>query len=196
MAQEDPGSRMNLITVLGIAFGLSMDAVAVSITCGWTIRDLRIRHALRIALFFGTFQAVMPLLGWTIGIRMRSLIENVDHWVAFGLLTGIGVKMIVESLRKKPEGPPTNPLHLPVLLVLSLATSIDALAVGIGFALLSGSIIAPIAIIGLVTFVLSFIGVYAGGRFGHLIGKKLEIVGGMVLIGIGIKILVEHISML
>lgn len=177
-----------------IALGLAMDAFAVSITSGLTIQHLRIRHAVRIAFFFGAFQAVMPVAGWAAGLGIRNAITQIDHWIAFGLLSLIGGKMIYESLRMNPIEKRVDPLKISILLILSLATSIDALIVGVTFAILNVSIIRPIIIIGTITFVLSFVGVLVGDRLGHFFEKKIEIVGGLVLIGIGVKILIEHLA--
>ncbi len=184
---------MDMVTITFIAFGLAMDAFAVSITSGITIRYLRIKHALRIGIFFGSFQAVMPLIGWLAGRRLRDFISGVDHWIAFGLLSLIGCKMIYESFKMESSEKESNPLNIYVLLVLSVATSIDALAVGISFAFLRISIAAPIIVIGAVTFLLSFLGTFVGNRLGHFFEKKIEIVGAFILIGIGIKILVDHL---
>ena len=182
-----------MVTITFIAFGLAMDAFAVSITSGITIRYLRIKHALRIGIFFGLFQAVMPLIGWLAGRSLRDFISGVDHWIAFGLLSLIGCKMIYESFKIESSEKESNPLNIYVLLVLSVATSIDALAVGISFAFLRISIAAPIIVIGAVTFLLSFLGTFVGNRLGHFFEKKIEIVGAFILIGIGIKILVDHL---
>jgi putative Mn2+ efflux pump MntP len=176
-----------------IAVGLAMDAFAVSITSGLTIKSLQIRHALRIALFFGVFQAVMPLVGWLAGLSVREFIAEVDHWIAFGLLCFIGGKMIYEGRRIKPMEDKKDPLQMSVLLLLSVATSIDALAVGITFAFLNVSILLPVLVIGVITFLFSFSGVYMGDRLGHFFENKIEIVGGLVLIGIGVKIVIEHV---
>lgn len=184
---------MDIITILFIAVGLSMDAFAVSITSGLTIKNLKVNNALKIAIFFGSFQAIMPLIGWLAGLSVRSFISGVDHWIAFGLLSFVGCKMIYESITTKPTAKENNPLNMYVLLVLSVATSIDALAVGLSLSFLNISIATPVVIIGVVTFLLSFLGVFIGDRFGHYFEKKMEIVGGLILIGIGIKILIEHL---
>jgi putative Mn2+ efflux pump MntP len=183
---------MSMITILLIAIGLAMDALAVSITSGLTINDLRLRNALTIALFFGAFQAFMPLLGWLGGVSARAVITDIDHWVAFGLLCLIGGKMIYESTRLGSDGKETDPLDSHVLLILAIATSIDALAVGISFAFLQMAIITPAIIIGVTTFALSFLGVYVGNVSGHFFENKIEVLGGLILIGIGLKILIEH----
>jgi putative Mn2+ efflux pump MntP len=135
----------------------------------------------------------MPLIGWLAGLSLRDFIAGVDHWVAFGLLGLIGGKMIYGATKIGTHEKETNPLSLFVLLILSVATSIDALAVGLSFAFLKISIATPIIVIGFVTFLLSFLGVLVGNRLGHFFEKKMEIVGGLVLIGIGIKILIEHL---
>ncbi len=184
---------MDIVTIIFIAFGLAMDAFAVSITSGLTIKHLRINNALKIAIFFGSFQAVMPVIGWLAGLSLRDFIAGVDHWIAFGLLSFIGCKMIYESIKIKSSKKEINPLNVYVLLMLSIATSIDALAIGVSFAFLKISIATPIIVIGAVTFLLSFLGVFVGNRFGHFFESKIEIVGGFILIGIGIKILIEHL---
>jgi putative Mn2+ efflux pump MntP len=185
---------MHILTLVFIAFGLAMDALAVSIASGVVIKRLRIDHALRIALFFGAFQAAMPIIGWLAGSRLKDLVSGVDHWIAFGLLSLIGCKMIYESTKMKSERREINPLNASVLLLFSIATSIDALAIGISFAFLQIAIITPAVVIGMVTFLLSFLGVYIGNRLGHFFEQKIEFIGGLILIGIGIKILVEHLA--
>lgn len=185
---------MDTLTIIIIALGLAMDAFAVSVTSGLTINQLHIKHALRIAFFFGGFQAVMPVLGWMAGLTVRDLIASVDHWIAFGFLTFIGAKMIYEAIRIESLEKRGNPLKWSILILLAVATSIDALAVGLTFAILQVSIILPILIIGVITFFLSFAGVYIGDRLGHFLENKIEIAGGLILIGIGLKILIEHLS--
>ncbi|MBI5187652.1 MAG: manganese efflux pump MntP family protein [Nitrospirae bacterium] len=184
---------MNTITILFIAIGLAMDAFAVSITSGLTIKHLKINHALRIAMFFGLFQAVMPVIGWLAGFSLRNYISNIDHWVAFGLLSMIGLKMIFESFKMSSDEKEIDPLNIYILLMLSIATSVDALAVGLSLSILRVSIVTPAIIIGIITFILSLIGVFIGDRFGHFFEKKIEILGGLILIGIGLKILIEHL---
>ncbi len=171
-----------------------MDAFAVSVTSGITIKRLKIEHAVRIALFFGAFQAVMPVIGWLAGLGLSGFVANVDHWVAFGLLTFIGCKMIYEAFALEPDERRSDPLNVQVLLVLSIATSIDALAVGVSFALLAVSIITPVLVIGAITFGLSLLGALLGGRLGGLFAKRAEIGGGLVLIAIGVRILIAHFA--
>lgn len=170
-----------------------MDAFAVSITNGITIKHQRINNALKIGLFFGSFQALMPLIGWLTGLRLRDFISGIDHWVAFGLLSLIGGKMIYESTKIVRDKEIIS-LNVFVLLILSIATSIDALVVGLSFAFLKISIATPIIIIGIITFMLSFFGVLVGNRLGHFFENKMEIIGGFILIGIGIKILIQHLT--
>jgi putative Mn2+ efflux pump MntP len=184
---------MDIITIMFTAIGLAMDSFAVSITSGLTIRRVKIKDAARIAVFFGFFQAIMPVVGWLAGVSIIDLISGVDHWIAFLLLSLIGCRMIYESIKRGSKMKIINPLNLYVLLMLSVATSIDALAVGLSFAFLRISIAIPIMVIGIITFLLSFLGVYAGKRFGHFFERKIEIAGGVILIGIGIRILVEHL---
>lgn len=180
---------MEFITIIIIAVGLAMDAFAVSIVSGSTYRQLKIMHAFRIALFFGGFQAFMPLIGALAGLSIRQRIQAYDHWVAFALLAAVGGKMIYESFQFKPAKQNSDPSNIFVLLVLSVATSIDALAVGVTLSLITTSIALAVTIIGVVTFILSYLGVAVGKRFGHFFENKIEALGGIVLIAIGIKIL-------
>lgn len=184
---------MDMFTIVLIAVGLAMDSFAVSITSGITTKNLRIPSALKIATFFGLFQAGMPIIGWLAGLSVIELISGTDHWIAFGLLSLIGCKMIYESIKREHGEKKIISMNTYVLLILSVATSIDALAVGLSFAFLKIYIATPIIVIGTVTFLLSFIGVFAGNKFGHFLEKKIEITGGLILIGIGIKILLEHL---
>jgi putative Mn2+ efflux pump MntP len=185
---------MSIVTIVLLAFGLAMDAFAVSVASGLAIQRLRVHHALRLAVFFGLFQALMPLLGWLAGLSLRSLIEAWDHWIAFVLLSGIGGKMVAEStwMKKEEEDRQTYPHSVYVLLVLSIATSIDALAVGLSLSLLNVNIIVPALAIGGITAVLCFVGTYIGDRFGHLFEQKIEVLGGLILIAIGLRILIQH----
>ncbi|MDP8201072.1 MAG: manganese efflux pump MntP family protein [Candidatus Tenebribacter burtonii] len=184
---------MNIITIILIAFGLAMDAFAVSIASGVTLKCFKVRPALRVAFFFGGFQALMPVLGWLAGTSFQHYIAAFDHWIAFGLLTFIGGKMIYESFLIEKAESKCDPNNLITVFVLSIATSIDALAVGLSFSALQVQIIQPAIIIGIITFLLSLLGVYLGGKFGSLFENKIEFIGGTVLIGIGLKILIEHL---
>lgn len=184
---------MDTLSIVAMAFALSMDALAVSVSNGLIIKKLHFRHALRIAVFFGFFQAIMPVLGWAAGYTFREMIRAFDHWIALGLLCFIGTKMILESRRIGNDVESKNCQHLPTLLLMALATSVDALAVGISFAFLELNIIRPVLIIGLITFAVCLAGVYLGNRSGHFFEGRFELAGGVLLIGIGIKIAVEHI---
>lgn len=185
---------MDILTIVMIALGLAMDAFAVSVSSGITIKDLKPRHGTKIAVFFGGFQAIMPLLGWLLGIGFKDYIEKYDHWIAFVLLGFIGVKMLKESMDDDCEYI-SDPLKNRVLLMLAIATSIDAMAVGVSFAFLKTSILSASLIIGVITYVICFAGVYIGNRFGCLFQKKAEIAGGIVLVLIGFKILAEHMGL-
>lgn len=182
-----------LYPIILIAIGLAMDAFAVSITSGITIQCLRLRHAFRIALFFGLFQAIMPVIGWLAGMSLRNYVERYDHWLAFGLLVFIGGKMIYEAVWVREIEKKCDPLNLVVLLGLAVATSIDALAVGVTFAFLKIKVFTPAVIIGVITFIISFSGVFIGNKVGGRLGSKMEVFGGIILIGIGVKILLQHL---
>ncbi len=184
---------MNFFTIVVIAVCLAMDAFAVSVVSGSAYRQLKIRHALRIAVFFGGFQALMPLVGSLAGLAIKELIADYDHWLAFALLAAVGGRMIYESFKFRPARRNFNPENIFVLLALSLATSIDALAVGVTLSLLVTSIAAAVIIIGLITFVLSYFGVWIGGKFGHFFEAGIEAVGGLALITLGLKILLQHL---
>ncbi len=186
---------MGILEIILISFGLATDAFAASISSGITIHKMRLRHAMLIAAFFGGFQAIMPVLGWACGIWAEEYIKGVDHWIAFVLLAGLGAKVIWDAFQGDgDEEEARDPLNIYVLFIVAIATSIDALAVGVSMSFLGISIITPALIIGAITFVTSFAGVYIGDRLGHFFEKKLEIFGGLVLIGIGLKILIEHLS--
>ena len=191
---------MKTLELLLIALGLSMDAFAVSVASGATMKRLHLPNALKMGLFFGGFQALMPVLGWLAGLGMKSFISGVDHWVAFGLLTAVGGKMLYEAFKIKEEedcgGPKTCPFDTGTLTVLAIATSIDALAVGVTFSVLAVSIITPVLVIGLVTFLMSVAGVKIGSAGGHFFEHKMEAAGGFILIAIGLKILLEHLGVL
>ncbi len=185
---------VELLTIFGIGVGLSMDAFAVSIICGAVFCRLHVLHALRMALFFGAFQAVMPLIGFAAGRTFADIIGVYDHWVAFALLLAVGGKMIYEGVKiGDVEKTFADPSSLAALLMLSIATSIDALAVGVTLSLVTRSIILSVVIIGAVTFVLSYAGYVIGKRFGHFFENKIEILGGAILIAIGALILIQNL---
>jgi putative Mn2+ efflux pump MntP len=183
---------MSLVELFILAVGLSMDAFAVSICKGLSVGRLRLRHAAICGLYFGGFQALMPFLGWLLGSQFQSLITSIDHWIAFILLALIGANMVKES-RSQEEECPDPDFGVKVMLPLAVATSIDALAVGVTFAFLEVRIAPAVAFIGLTTFVLSAIGVKVGNVFGTKYKSKAELLGGLVLIAMGVKILLEHL---
>lgn len=187
-------------TLLLMGVGLAMDAFAVSICKGLSMRKVNKKQCLVIGLFFGGFQALMPFIGWVLGSQFEQYITSIDHWIAFILLGFIGGKMVVEAIREKDEavevGKMDPPLDLKEMFILAIATSIDALAVGITFAFLQVPIVEAISIIGITTFAISVIGVYVGNFFGNRYKKKAELAGGMILILIGLKILLEHLGIL
>ena len=185
---------MSLIDLFILAVGLSMDAMAVSICKGLSVRTLKFRHAVITGLYFGGFQAGMPLLGFLLGRQFQAYIESVDQWIAFVLLVFLGGKMIKESFGDAEE---VNCSFCPrAMLPMAVATSIDALAVGITFAFLKVSIIPAVSFIGVITFVLSAAGVYIGHLFGAKFKSKAEFLGGLVLILMGLRILLEHLGVL
>ncbi len=185
-----------MITSVILGVGLAMDAFAVSITNGMCAGRLKHRHALLDGLTFGLFQAAMPLIGFFLGLSFMKYISAVDHWIAFLLLGGIGVNMILGALKKEEEEECSNPFTFKNMMVQGVATSIDALAVGIGFSTeLAGyqDAFSTVAVIGIATFAISTAGVYIGKFFGGLLKEKAQIFGGLILVGIGAKILIEHL---
>lgn len=182
---------MGIISVLMIAIGLAMDSLAVSISGGIVMKPFCMKQSLRLALTMGFFQGGMTLVGWLLGVSFSSYITAFDHWVAFILLGFLGGKMIYESFDKKDNT--ITSFSMKTLITLGVATSIDALAVGVSMACLKASIYFPAFIIGLVTFGLSLIGVISGYRFGKIKGLNVELLGGIILIIIGVKILTEHL---
>ncbi|OHD67931.1 MAG: hypothetical protein A2W19_06700 [Spirochaetes bacterium RBG_16_49_21] len=188
---------MDMISIFIIAVALAMDAFSVCISCGMIIPDPGFRHYFRLAFHFGLFQFMMPVIGYFGGIYLGSYIESYDHWIAFGILVFIGLKMIREAgARKKDEqnACPNDPTRGWSLLLFAVATSIDALAVGLSLGILNRPILLPSAVIGVVCASFSIIGIAIGNRVGSLAGKRAEAVGGVMLIAIGIKIVVEHTS--
>lgn len=189
------GVKMNLISVFLIGVGLSMDAFAAAICKGLSIRKNFLEKSFVIALFFGVFQAVMPYIGYLLGSIFAEKLQAVDHWIAFVLLSIIGVNMIRES-RDKTCTIEEDRLDLKNLFMLAIATSIDALAVGVSFAFLKIKISLAVFVIGLTTFVISFLGVRIGRAFGIALKDKAQVTGGLILIFLGLKILVEHLGLL
>jgi len=184
---------VDIVSIILIAFGLAMDAFAVSVAQGIAMDRFRTLQAIKIAFFFGLFQAIMPIGGWFSGIHLRYVISGIDHWVAFSLLCIVGLKMIYDALRHERHANTRAPLTFLILLGLSIATSIDAFAVGMSLSFLDVAIIVPALIIGIITFGLSFLGVVMGNRLGHFFERKIELLGGILLILIGIKIVFEHL---
>ena len=192
---------MSLFELFVLAVGLCMDSFAVSLTSGVLLKPFTLSRVLKIAAFMAGFLGGMPLfyrgplIGWFLGIGFKNYIEAYDHWVAFGVLLFLGVKMIYEGWPRKGESEPCciDPADTRTLVGLSLATSIDALAVGISFAFLNMTMITPTIVIAGVTFAFSLVGVYIGRQFGRRIHNFAEVVGGVILIGIGVKILLEHL---
>ncbi|MEG4280790.1 manganese efflux pump MntP family protein [Microcoleus sp. MON1_C1] len=185
---------MDAATTILLSLGLAADAFAVAVSSGLAIKHMKVNKALKIALFFGGFQALMPVLGWLLGLSFSFLITPIDHWIAFGLLSFIGGRMIYESLQSEECEKKFNPLDTGTLITLSVATSIDALAVGLGFAVLKDSIAPAVTAIGFITFFLAFAGVFIGHKCGNLFANKIEILGGAILIFIGSRILFLHLT--
>lgn len=182
---------MGIVELLFLAVGLAMDAFAVSVCKGLSAKEYRLRHSLTAGAYFGGFQALMPLLGWLLGSQFESVIKSVDHWIAFGLLGLIGANMVREAFGKAEE---VNASFSPkAMLPLAVATSIDALAVGVTFAFLDVNIWLAVTLIGGVAFAISAAGVKVGNVFGARFQSKAELAGGIILILLGVKILIEHL---
>ena len=184
---------MGILELLLIAVGLSMDAFAVSVCKGLSVRKLEVKHALLAGLYFGGFQFLMPVIGWLLGVRFQALIESVDHWIAFSLLVVIGLSMVRESRSKSEEL--NDDFGFKTMLLLAIATSIDALAVGVTFAFLQVNILPASGMIGVTTFLLSALGIYVGSVFGARFKSGAELAGGLILVLIGLKILLEHLGL-
>ncbi len=183
---------MDLLIILLVALGLSVDSFAVSVANGLAIKNISWVEKLKIAITLSVFQALMPLIGWYAGIEIADYIKEIDHWVAFILLSIIGLKMIYDTL-SDDDDKGNETLTNSKLIAQSIATSIDAFAVGISFALIDINIVMPVIIIGVITFLASIIGLQVGKFMGARFGKFIEIFGGIVLISIGVKILIEHL---
>jgi putative Mn2+ efflux pump MntP len=188
---------MSFGAILLLSVGLAMDATAVAAAKGLAAPRIRVRHVALVALFFGGFQALMPLIGWLVGSRVGELVAAWDHWIAFVLLGGIGAKMLWEARGGADGEPPPNEADLfglRTMFVLAIATSIDALAVGVTLPLLQAPLALSVITIGVTSAALSALGLFAGRRFGAVLGKRLDVVGGLVLIGLGTKILIDHLT--
>lgn len=179
--------------VIGIACALAMDAFAVSVSSGIAIQKMHLRHALLIASFFGVFQAVMPVLGWYAGHHLTKLMDVMSVYLAGGLLIAIGAKVIYEVHWTEKEAEERDPLNIWILFALAIATSLDAFAVGVSLAALDTSLFQAAALIGIITFVFSFAGTYIGDVFGHIFEDRVELLAGLFLIGLGLKIILTHI---
>lgn len=182
---------MGIIEIILTSFALSMDALATSISKGLAIEKINIKRSLIIALYFGIFQSIMPIIGFLLCNNFEYLITNIDHWIAFILLTSIGAKQLFETITDNSNI--NSNINFKTMLPLAIATSIDALAVGITLSFLKTNILIPSLIIGLITLIISFIGVLIGNKVGNKYEKKSKILGGIILIIIGIKILIEHL---
>ena len=188
---------MSFLEICLLGVGLAMDAFAVSICKGLNMKKINYWKSILIALFFGFFQFLMPVLGFYLGSQFEQYIENFDHWIIFGLLLFIGVKMIIEAVSEKQDEDNVSSKNFIVeLLILSVATSLDALAVGITFAFLQVNVFLSSIIIGVITFAISFVGVIIGNFFGEKFKKPAEITGGIILICIGLKVLLQHLGIL
>ncbi|MBR4733590.1 MAG: manganese efflux pump [Lachnospiraceae bacterium] len=186
---------MSLLELFLVAVGLSMDAFAVSICKGLAMQKLTFKKAAIVGLWFGGFQAGMPLIGYFLGKQFESYITSIDHWIAFVLLSIIGITMIREAMSKEEEKADDS-LAVKTMFLLAVATSIDALAIGVTFAFLQVSIAPAVSLIGITTFLLSVVGVKVGNVFGMKYKSKAELTGGIILIAIGLKILLEHLGFL
>lgn len=186
---------MGLIELIILSIGLGMDAFAVSVCKGISMKKMNWKKACIIGLYFGGFQALMPVLGYFLGSTFASAIESIDHWIAFILLGLIGVNMIKEAFSSESENS-NDDVGFKTMIILAIATSIDALTVGITFAFLNVNVILAVSLIGIITFVLSVIGTKVGNKFGDKYENKAEFIGGIVLILLGLKILLEHLDII
>lgn len=186
---------MSMLEIFLIALSLSLDCFAISISSGGTMKFFSFKNLLKMSLFFGIFQSIMPIIGFFAGIGIIKYIRKIDHWIAFLLLFGVGLKMIYESYKLDElncQNNPKCPFGYETLILLSIATSIDALAVGFTFSILNAPIITPVIVIGITAFTMSIIGINLGYKGKKFFGKKMELVAGLILILIGLKILTEH----
>lgn len=186
---------MNFLELILISIGLAMDAFAVSICKGISMKKMNWKKAGIIGLYFGGFQALMPLVGYLLGVGFEEIVTSIDHWIAFILLGILGFNMIKEAFSSEEEGKDDS-VSFKVMIPLAIATSIDALAVGITFAFLRVNILVAICLIGIITFVISALGTKIGNKFGNKYEKRAMIIGGVILIILGIKILLEHLGMI
>lgn len=187
---------MGILEIFFIGIGLAMDAFAVSLCKGLAMKKMDWKKAIIIGLYFGIFQAIMPVIGYFLGVGFEDKITSVDHWVAFVLLAIIGINMIKEAFQKTEEKVDGDQIDFKTMILLAIATSIDALAIGITFAFLKTNILLAITIIGIITFIISIIGVKIGNKFGSKYENKAEFAGGVILILMGLKILLNHLGIL
>lgn len=183
---------MTLLSIIILAIGLCMDSFAVSLTSGTLMQPFTLRRACKFALILALFQGLMPVVGWLLGIGFRELIESIDHWIALGLLLYLGGRMIIEAIRNE-EQERFDPCCTRTAMTMGLATSIDAMAVGISLTFLHVNIVQSAIIIGITTFIFSMAGLYIGKKVGSYLKKGAEIIGGIILILIGVKICIEHL---
>jgi len=184
---------VGLLTIIFVAFALSMDAFAVSLCLGSSVKNNKVAVSLRAGAFFGIFQAVMPLIGWAVGFYLKDFIHQFGHWIAFGLLAIIGIRMLYEATKSIDCRKIANAKNIWVMLSLSVATSIDALVIGLSFAFIQIPILLAVLIIGIVTFLVSYIGVHLGKKLNYLLGNKAEVTGGIILILTSVGILIENL---
>lgn len=183
---------MGIIELIVLSIGLAMDAFAVSICKGLAMPKMKWKNAIIVGLYFGLFQALMPVIGYLLGVSFKDAITSIDHWISFVLLAGIGINMIKEAVSKNEEEA-NDSVKFKDMIILAIATSIDALAVGVTFAFLKVNIVLSVALIGIITFITSIIGVKIGNVFGDKYKKQAELAGGVILILLGVKILLEHL---
>lgn len=183
---------MSILYYIVLGIGLSVDSFTASVSSGVCISDLKIKHIVKIALLMSFFQALMPIIGWGLGVKFQHYIESFDHWIAFALLGIIGINMIISSFNNDDNSKDYGPSNTKLLAGMAIATSIDAMAVGVSFGLLNISIIVPVILIGVITFIFSFCGAWFGNKLGNKYNSGLEFMAGVVLFGLGTKILIEH----
>ncbi|AJC85562.1 manganese efflux pump MntP [Campylobacter sp. RM16704] len=184
---------MDISSLVVLSFALAADAFAVSLCKGFSAKKIKLKHYLIVGLYFGSFQALMPAIGYIIGIYFNSFVEKIDHWIAFFLLGFIGIKMIKESLENENCKENSNLFDFKTMLALAIATSIDALAVGVSFAFLKVNLIVASLLIGFITFIMCVLALKIGNKFGTYLKSKAEFLGGAILIMLGFKILIEHL---
>lgn len=182
---------MSVIEIILMAVALAMDALAVAICKGMTIKKLTAEHTLKVGIYFGGFQAVMPIAGYYIGKTFADVIKSFDHWVVFALLAGLGVHMVIGAFKEEKEH--NDDFSHKTMIVLAIATSIDALAIGVSLSVMRSNLWINVAIIGAITFIMTSLGVFIGHKFGNKLGIKAELIGGFILIGVGLRVLIEHL---